>query len=85
MDENKNDVPMIPKFQAESMLMHMGRAMKYIIIACAIFAAAIVIGIYIFVSGYNSRTKDWLNTLAGMQKNSAVTEVTNGIQQQPDP
>jgi capsular polysaccharide biosynthesis protein len=85
MDEDKKDVPMIPKYQAESMIMHMSRALKYIVIVSAVFAAAMVAAIIIFVNGYTSRTKDWLNTLAGMQQNPAVTEVTDGIQQQSDP
>lgn len=82
MDE-KNDVPMIPKYQAETMLMHMSRAnrnMMLVIIAVCIAMVAMVI---VFVNGYTSRTKDWLNTLAVMQQSAAVTEASDGIQQQP--
>ena len=86
MSENKeNDVPMIPKYQAESMMIHMGRANRSIVIVAVTFAVAMVAAIIVFVSGYTSRTKDWLNTLTNLQNGSAVMEVQNGIQQQPGP
>ena len=55
------------------------------IVAFIVAFALMVIMAWIFIAGYTSRTKDWLNTLAGMQGKPAVTEVENGIQQQPDP
>ena len=79
----KNDVPMIPKYQAETMLMHLSRANRNMMIVIIAVCVAMVVMAYIFVSGYTSRTKDWLNTLAGMQRTTAVTEVNDGIQQQP--
>ena len=79
----KNDVPMIPKYQAETMLMHLSRANRNMMIVIIAVCVAMVVMAYIFVSGYTSRTKDWLNTLAGLQGNTAVTEVDDGIQQQP--
>ena len=79
----KNDVPMIPKYQAETMLMHLIRANRNMMIVIIAVCVAMVVMAYIFVSGYTSRTKDWLNTLAGLQGNTAVTEVDDGIQQQP--
>ena len=79
----KNDVPMIPKYQAETMLMHLSRANRNMMIVIIAVCAAMVVMAYIFVSGYTSRTKDWLNTLAGLQGAPAVTEVDDGIQQQP--
>ena len=81
----KNDVPMIPKYQAETMLMHLSRANRNMMIVIIAVCVAMVLMAYIFVSGYTSRTKDWLNTLAGLQGNTAVTEVDDGIQQQPSP
>ena len=80
---DKNDVPMIPKYQAETMLMHLSRANRNMMIVIIAVCVAMVVMAYIFVSGYTSRTKDWLNTLAGLQGNTAVTEVDDGIQQQP--
>ena len=85
MEENKNEVPMIPKHQAETMMVHMEIANRNMMIVAVVFAAALVAAIIIFVNGYTSRTKDWLNTLASLQGNPAVTEVADGIQQQPSP
>ena len=91
MDEKKagagagNDVPMMPKYQAEMMMMHMSRANRNMVVVIIAVCTAMVLMAYIFVTGYTSRTKDWLNTLAGMQGKPAVTEVENGIQQQPGP
>lgn len=79
----KDDVPMIPKYQAETMLMHLSRSNRNMMIVIIAVCVAMVVMAYIFVSGYTSRTKDWLNTLAGMQRTTAVTEVNDGIQQQP--
>ena len=82
--EKQDDIPMIPKYQAEAQMMHMSIAIRSIVTVCAIFAFTIMVAIWVFVNGYTSRTKDWLNTLAGLQEKPAVTEVGNGIQQQPD-
>ena len=86
MEVKRNDIPMIPKYQAEKEMMHMSKAIKNITIVSVSFAVAFVIAILIFVNGYTSRTKDWLNTLAAMQRTPAATEETrDGIQQQPGP
>ena len=74
----KNDVPMIPKYQAESMMMHLSRANRNMMIVIIAVCVAMVVMAYVFVTGYTSRTKDWLNTYAAMQGNPAVTEVTDG-------
>ena len=80
------DVPVVPKHWAEMMMMHHSKDIKAVVIGFIIAFALMVIMAWIFITGYTSRTKDWLNTLAGMQgHNPAVTEVQNGIQQQPDP
>lgn len=85
MENKRDEVQVIPKFQAETMMMHMSRANRNMAIVIIAVCAAMVAMALIFVTGYTSRTKDWLNTLAGMQGKPAVTEVGNGIQQQPDP
>ena len=85
-EAEKNDVPMMPKHQAESQMMHMSHALKAITIVAVAFAAAMVAAIIVFVNGYTSRTKDWLNTITNLQQGRpAVTEAGDGIQQQPDP
>ena len=84
-EQEKNDTPMVPKHWAEMMMMHMSRAIRNMTIGFIVGFVAMVIMAYIFVTGYTSRTKDWLNTYAALQGQPAVTEVENGIQQQPDP
>ena len=79
------DVPVVPKHWAEMMMMHHSRDIRAVVLGFILAFALMVIMAWIFVSGYTSRTKDWLNTLAGIQAGPAVTEVENGIQQQPDP
>ena len=81
----ENDVPMVPKHWAEMTMMHMSRAIRTVVIGFAVAFALTALMVYIFVSGYTSRTKDWLNTYANLRTGAAVTEVENGIQQQPDP
>ena len=78
------DVPAVPKHWAEMIMMHHSRDIKAVVRGFIIAFALMVAMAWIFVSGYTSRTKDWLNTLAGLQGKPAVTEVQNGIQQQPD-
>ena len=85
MNEKNDDVPMIEKYKAEMMMMHMIHANRNMAIVIIAVCAAMVLMAYIFVTGYTSRTKDWLNTLAGLQGVPAVTEVQDGIQQQPGP
>ena len=75
---DKNDTPMIPKYQAESMIMHLSRANRNMMIVIIAVCVAMVVMTYVFVTGYTSRTKDWLNTYAALQGNPAVTEVTDG-------
>ena len=82
----ENDVPMIPKHQAESVMMYMSWALRNMAIVAVAAFVAIVAAVIIFVNGYTSRTKDWLNTYAQLRNQTAVTEVADGgIQQQPTP
>ena len=84
--EEKN-VPMVKKYQAEREKMQLGRMNRNMLIAvCVIVAGFIIFALCmvkqaeIFVSGYNTRTKDWLSTIRQMQK---ITEVTDGYQTDP--
>ena len=76
-EQPKNDVPMIPKHQHQAEMMHLIRAIKSIaIVALSAFVAMLIMA-YIFVSGYTSRTKDWLNTYNNLNGNHTVIEVDN--------
>ena len=83
--EKNEDIPMVPKHWAEMIMMHHSRDIRAVVRGFIIAFALMVIMAWIFVSGYTSRTKDWLNTYANLRENAAVTEVENGIQQQPGP
>ena len=79
------DVPVVPKHWAEMIMMHHSKDIRAVVRGFLIAFALMVIMAWIFVSGYTSRTKDWLNTYANLRQSTAVTEVDHGIQQQPDP
>ena len=95
MEEKK--VPMVPKYQAERDKVYHTKMTRYMLIAVAlivigfsIFAVCMVKQANcmvkqadIFVTGYNSRTKDWLNTIRELQGSAAVTEVIDGYQADP--
>ena len=83
--KDDEDVPMVPKHWAEMMMMHHSKDIRAVVRGFIVAFALMVIMAWIFVTGYTSRTKDWLNTYASLKNNAAVTEVQNGIQQQPDP
>ena len=87
--DRNDDVPMIELYKVESIIVHVSKISRNTLIGFAIFAAAIVAAVYIFVSNYNKRTKDWLNTIQALQNRPAVTEVTDEntgtVQQFPSP
>ena len=68
MDEkNSKEIPMIPKHQHQSEMMHLSRAVKIIAIISVSAFVAMVIMAYVFVTGYTSRTKDILNTINNLR------------------
>ena len=79
--ENKDEVKYISKFDHENSLMHYGmvnrRSMIMLISVCVTF----VLITLIFVIGYTVREKNWLETLTRI----GVTEVADGVHQQPNP
>ena len=84
MDGKNNDTPMIPLYQAENTIMHMSYANKRMLIALLAVCITFILTITVFVIGYTVREKNWLDTIAKMQRTPAVTEVQNGLQQQQD-
>ena len=88
MDEKK--IPMVPKYQSEREKMYQTRMNRnMMIVICSaiagfcVFAICMVHQAQIFVNGYTSRTKDWLNTLAQMQNGTIITEVTDEYEAYP--
>ena len=81
MEENKNDVQMIPLYQAETTFMHLSWANRRMLIALICVCVTFIITILVFVMGYTERETNWLDTIAGMYR----PEVTDGIHEQPAP
>ena len=66
MSEKNENVPMIPKHQAQAEMMHMSRTIRWLIVAIIIGFVAVVVQAYIFVTSYNSRTERWLKTYGAL-------------------
>ena len=79
--EEKNDVPMMPVYQAEKIIMHQNFANRRMLIALISVCVTFIITILTFVIGYTIREKNWLNTLTRV----TTAEVQNGVQQDADP
>ena len=80
MDE-RNDVPVMPVYQAEKIIMHQNFANRRMLIALLSVCVTFILTIVIFVVGYTVREKNWLDTLTRV----TTPEVTYGVQQNADP
>ena len=76
----ENDVPMMPVYQAEKIIMHQNFANRRMLIALLSVCITFIITIVIFVVGYTVREKNWLDTLTRV----TVAEVKDGVQQKAD-
>lgn len=86
MEENEKNVPMVPLFQAENTVMHLGFANRRMLIALITVCVTFIITIVVFVCGYTVREKNWLDTITRMQGRTAVTtEVPDGVHEQSGP
>jgi len=84
MDENKNnEVPMVPLFQAENTVMHLGFANRRMLIALLAVCITFIVTIIVFTVAHTVREKNWLDTLARMNPTPAQ-EVQDGVYEQPD-
>ena len=68
----------IPFFAHEDTMMHYNHANRRMLIALVTVCITFIITIVVFVSGYTQREKNWLDTIAGMQKPAVVSEVSDG-------
>ena len=71
----------VPFFAHENVLMHYNRANKRMLTALICVCVTFILTIVVFVFGYTVREKNWLDTLTRLQ----ITEVEDGVHQQPDP
>lgn len=79
--EEKNDVPMMPVYQAEKIIMHQNFANRRMLVALVCVCVTFIITILTFVIGYTIREKNWLNTLTRV----TTQEGQDGTQQDADP
>ena len=70
----------IPFFVHENTMVHYNAANRRMLIALLSVCVTFILTIVIFVFGYTVREKNWLDTLTRLN----VTEVSDGVQQQPD-
>ena len=70
----------VPFFAHENVLMHYNRANKRMLIALVVICATLSLVIGIFVYGNTVREKQLIDMI-----NQRITEVENGVHQQPDP
>ena len=77
----KNDIPMVPKHQAQAEMMHMSWTIRWLVIGIVIGFMCMVGMAYIFVTSYNSRTEKWLKTYDDLANRLTVTEVSNEKEQ----
>lgn len=71
----------VSAFEHENSLMHYGMVNKRSMIMLISVCVTFVLITLIFVIGYTIREQNWLNTLTRM----GVTEVSDGVHQQPNP
>ena len=76
----RDDVPMMPVYQAEKIIMHQNFANRRMLIALVCVCVTFIITILTFVIGYTVREQNWLNTITNMTRPG----VTDGIQQNAD-
>ena len=69
----------ISRFDAENVMMHLGRANRRMLIALIAVCITFLLTIAIFVSGYTAREKNWLDTLMRL-----TPEVQSGVYKQSD-
>lgn len=79
MSERKDEIPMIPKHQAEAQMMHMSWTVRWLVIGIVIGFLCMVGQAYIFVSSYTNRTEKWLKTYDGLV--ASIMEVANEKEQ----
>ena len=75
--DGKNEIPMVPKHQAQAELMHMSWTIRWLVVGIAIGFICMLLMAYIFVSSYNARTEKWLKTYNELVSRPPYTEVAN--------
>ena len=78
------DQACVPFFLHENAMMHYNRANHRMLVALIVSISVVMIGMfslgYMFLTSYNAREKGWQEIIE-----KRITEVENGVHQQPDP
>lgn len=77
----REEVPMMPVYQAEKIIMHQNFANRRMLLALLSVCVTFILTIVIFVVGYTIREKNWLDTLTRF----STPGVTDGVQQATSP
>lgn len=93
MEEKRHEeIPMVPKHQAQAEMMHMSWTIRWLVIGIVIGFLCMVGMAYIFVSSYNTRTEKWLknynelaNRIITVSEVANEKEETGTVQQSPLP
>ena len=72
-------------FEVENMLAHMGFANRRMLIALVTVCVTFIITILVFVNGYTTREKNWLDALSKMNRPTITEVAQNGVHEQSDP
>ena len=78
MEEN---VPMIPKHQAEAQMMHMSWTVRWLVIGIVIGFLCMVGMAYIFVNAYNTRTEKCIGAYTRLTEVLNEKEEAGAVQQ----
>ena len=78
---DNNNVPMIPKHQAEAQMMHMSWTVRWLVIGIVIGFLCMVGMAFIFVNAYNTRTEKWIGAYAKLTEVLNEKEKTVSVQQ----
>ena len=81
--EEKSDVPVMPVYQAEKIIMHQNFANRRMLIALISVLLTTAIIVIVFTSNQTKREQMWQETIKSMYS-ATVTEVDHG-QQNTDP
>ena len=80
MENKKEEQACVPFFLHENALMHYSRVNKRMLILFCVWCVTIAVIIGIFVYGNTVREKQLIELI-----DNRITEVENGVHQQPDP
>ena len=82
---NENGVPMVEQYKADNAIIHASRIVHDIKIIVTVGAALILMIVFIFVSFYSNRQKEFLNTINMLIPKSVEVADGETVEQLPPP